>query len=122
MLLVRHLPPALGRACFIPRESRVSSVDWMPGGHRRGGRHLYGCHDVGLTPSKVFNYVKAKFATGADSWLVAYARIHGAIVVTNEQSALESKREVKLPDVYDQFEVPHNNIFAMLRVLNIRSD
>ena len=44
-------------------------------------------------------YVVDKFATGADGWLVAHARVHGATVVTNEQSAPDSKREIKLPDV-----------------------
>ena len=68
---------------------------------------------------KIFDYAKAKFATGADGWLVAYARVHGATVVTNEQSAPESRREIKLPDVCDQFEVQRDNIFAMLRALNI---
>ena len=36
------------------------------------------------TLERYFDYAKAKFATGADGWLVAYARVHGAIVVTNE--------------------------------------
>ena len=69
-----------------------------------------------------FDYAKAKFATGADGWLVAYARVHGATVVTNEQSAPESRKEVKLPDVCDQFEVQRDNTFAMLRALNVHFD
>ena len=69
-----------------------------------------------------FDYAKAKFATGADGWLVAYALVHDATVVTNEQSALDSKREVKLPDVCEQFEVQHKNTFAMLRTLNVCFD
>ena len=69
-----------------------------------------------------FALAKAKFATGADGWLVAYARVHGATVVTNEQSAPESKREIKLPDVCDQFKVQHENTFAMLRALNVCFD
>ena len=44
-----------------------------------------------------FDYAKAKFATGADGWLVAYARIHGAVIVTNEQPAPESKRRSSFP-------------------------
>jgi hypothetical protein len=60
---------------------------------------------------------KAKFATGADGWLVAYARVHGAVVVTNEQPAPESKTEIKLPDVCAQFEVPCKSVFTMLRDL-----
>jgi hypothetical protein len=48
----------------------------------------------------VLDAAKAKFATGADGWLVAYAAAHGVIVVTNEQAAPDSKREIKLPDVF----------------------
>ncbi len=68
--------------------------------------------------SNYFDYAKAKFATGADGWLAAYARIHGATVVTNEQSAPESRREIKLPDVCDHFEVPRSSLFSALRSLN----
>lgn len=32
-----------------------------------------------------FDRAKAKFATEADGWLVAYAKVHGVTVVTNEQ-------------------------------------
>lgn len=42
---------------------------------------------------RYFDIAKAKFATGADGWLVAYARVHGSTIVTNEQSAPESRRE-----------------------------
>jgi hypothetical protein len=69
-----------------------------------------------------FALAKAKFATGADGWLVAYAQVHGATVVTNEQSAPESRREIKLPDVCDQFKVDHKNTFDMLRELNVCFD
>ena len=71
---------------------------------------------------RYFDYAKAKFATGADGWLVAYAKVHGATVVTNEQSAPESRREIKLPDLCDQFGVSRANTFAMLRALNIQFD
>ena len=69
---------------------------------------------------KYFDHAKAKFATGADGWLVAHAQIYGQTVVTNEQSAPESRREIKLPDVCNQFGVEHCNTFAMLRALNVR--
>ena len=69
-----------------------------------------------------FDYAKAKFATGADGWLVAYAQVHGATVVTNEQSAPESRREIKLPDVCDQFRVRQDDIFDLLRSLNVHFD
>ena len=65
------------------------------------------------------DHAKARFAAGAGGWLVAYAEVHGAVVVTNEQSAPESRGEVKLPDVCDQFGVECENTFSMLRALDI---
>lgn len=65
---------------------------------------------------------KAKFATGADGWLVTHAKVHGGVVVTNEQPAPESKTEIKLPDVCSQFNVQYKNTFLMLRELGIRFD
>lgn len=66
------------------------------------------------------DFAKAKFATGADGWLVAYARVHNAIVVTNEERAPQSRREVKLPDVCDQFKVRYIDTFRMLKDLAVR--
>lgn len=63
------------------------------------------------------DHAKAKFATGADGWLVAYSQVHGATVVTNEQPAPASRKDVKLPDVCDEFRVPRENTFDMLRAL-----
>ncbi len=71
---------------------------------------------------RYFDLAKAKFAMGADGWLVAYARVHGSTVVTNEQSAPESRKEVKLPDVCDQFGVRRDHTFTMLRSLSIQFD
>ena len=34
--------------------------------------------------AQYFDNAKANFATGADGWLVAFARNHNAIIVTNE--------------------------------------
>ncbi len=69
-----------------------------------------------------FDHAKAKFATGADGWLVACAQVRGATVVTNEQPAPASRKDVKLPDVCDEFEVPRQNTFAMLRALGAQFD
>lgn len=63
---------------------------------------------------------KAKFATGADGWLVAYAKLHDAIVVTNEVGAPNAKSDIKLPDVCAQFGVPVMNTFSMLTELAVR--
>lgn len=63
---------------------------------------------------------KAKFATGADGWLVAFAIVHRAIVVTNERPAPECKNDIKLPDVCEQFGVEYRDTFRMVRDLAVR--
>lgn len=67
-----------------------------------------------------FDRAKAKFATEADGWLVAYAMIHDTIVVTNEQPRPESRNRVLLPDVCAQFNVTYKDTFFMLKDLAIR--
>lgn len=63
---------------------------------------------------------KAKFASGADGWLVAYCRVKGTTVVTNEQPAPDSKKEIKLPDVCNQFSTPYTDTFSMLQSLKLQ--
>mgnify|MGYP001006577166 FL=1 len=63
---------------------------------------------------------RAKFATGADGWLVAFASVRNAVVVTNEQPAPQSQGSIKLPDVCQAFNVVHENIFDMLRKLLVQ--
>lgn len=67
-----------------------------------------------------FDQAKAAFATKADGWLVAYAKVHGVCICTNEQPAPGSRKEVKLPDVCDQFGVMYEDTFAMLKALQVR--
>lgn len=67
-----------------------------------------------------FDQAKAKFATGADGWLVAYSMAHSTVVVTNEQPRPEARNAIKLPDVCDQFDVPYIDTFHMLRDLGVR--
>lgn len=65
---------------------------------------------------------KAKFATEADGWLVAYARVHKGVVVTNEQPRPDSKSRILLPDVCAQFKVDYHNTFTMLKELKVQFD
>ncbi len=65
---------------------------------------------------------KAKFATEADGWLVAYSMVHGAVVVTNEQPRPDSRNRVLLPDVCLPFKVATKNTFLMLKELAIKFD
>ena len=63
---------------------------------------------------------KAKFASGADGWLVAYAHIHENKLVTLEQPAPDSKNSIKIPDVCNQFGVQTRTPFSMLRSLKVK--
>ena len=63
---------------------------------------------------------KAEFATGADGWLVAYAKANSFTVATEEQPAPEAKRKVPIPNLCKAFNVPCCGTFAMLRVLGVR--
>ena len=65
---------------------------------------------------------KAKFATEADGWLVAYSMVHGTTVVTNEQPRPDSRSRVLLPDVCTQFKMPSKDTFTMLRSLAVKLD
>jgi hypothetical protein len=67
-----------------------------------------------------FDSAKAKFATGADGWLVAYAKVNGCIVVTLEESRPEARSQIKLPDVCFQFGVVPQDVFTMLRALSVQ--
>ena len=57
---------------------------------------------------------KAKFASGADGWMVAHGLVTGKIIVTNEQPRPESRNQIKLPDVCNAFSVHFEDTFAML--------
>ncbi|MCU7870345.1 MAG: DUF4411 family protein [Candidatus Thiodiazotropha sp. (ex Lucinoma borealis)] len=69
--------------------------------------------------TQFYDNAKAKFATGADGWLVAYARVYGLSVVTQEQPSPEARSIIKLPDVCDQFGVLYQDTFAMLKALGV---
>lgn len=69
-----------------------------------------------------FDRAKAKFATEADGWLVAYSMVNDTVVVTNEQPRPESRNRVLLPDVCGQFNVRYKDTFAMLRELAVQFD
>jgi hypothetical protein len=62
---------------------------------------------------------KQRFASGADPWLIAFARARRLTLVTYEVSAPESKALIKLPDVARAFSVTAIPPYVMLRRLEI---
>ena len=69
------------------------------------------------TQPQYFPGAQANFSSGTDAWLIAYAKEHSCILVTHEVSAKESRKEVKIPDVYDAFGVDYVDTFEMLEKL-----
>jgi hypothetical protein len=67
-----------------------------------------------------FDAAKADFASGADGWLVAYARANGCVVVTQEVLKPEVRRKVPIPNLCEAFDVRWVDTFTMLRNLGVR--
>lgn len=63
---------------------------------------------------------KRIFATNADGWLAAYAKVNKLAVVTHEKFNADKKVEVPLPNLCKQFGVESITTFEMLRRLNIK--
>ena len=62
---------------------------------------------------------KHEFASAADGWLAAHAKVHGAVLVTNEVFDANVRRRVPLPNLCKQFDVDYGNTIDMLRGLGV---
>ena len=60
---------------------------------------------------------KSDFAAGADGWLIAYAKVHGLVVATDEVPNPNIKRRIPIPNVCDAFGVRYEGTFDLLRAL-----
>jgi len=69
---------------------------------------------------QLMDAAKAEFASCADGWLVAYAKVHGLIVVTHEVFSPEACKRVLIPNVCKAFGVEYLNTWAMLRGLGAK--
>jgi hypothetical protein len=65
---------------------------------------------------------KAEASDKADTWLAAYARAKGQVLVTFEKPNPATKKKVPLPDLCDALGVENISLFEMLRELTIRFD
>lgn len=63
---------------------------------------------------------KAEFASVADGWIIAYAKVNGLAVVTHEEYAPYAQKRVPMPNVCVEFDVPYFNTFEMLDDLKIK--
>jgi hypothetical protein len=67
-----------------------------------------------------FDYAKASFASGADGWLVACAKVQNYVIVTHEQFLPDVKRKVPIPNVCREFGIVTTDTFMMLRALGVK--
>jgi len=61
-----------------------------------------------------------KFLASGDLRLIAHALVSGATVVTREQSAPESKQDIKIPDVCAPFGIVCVDPFTAYRAMGLR--
>lgn len=73
-----------------------------------------------MTQSQFSDAAKSEFASVADSWLVAYAKAFGCIVVTHETYSPNIKRKIPIPNACVALGITYINTFDMLRQLNIK--
>ena len=70
--------------------------------------------------TQFLDIAKADFASSADGWLVAYAKVNSYVVVTHETLAPDARRKVPIPNVCRAFKVLFVDTFEMLRMLGVR--
>jgi len=69
-----------------------------------------------------FELAKTDFAASADGWLIAFAKVNGYTVVTQEEHAPLVKNKVPIPNICIQFGVDFRDTFQMLKALKVRFD
>ncbi|MBI5407164.1 MAG: DUF4411 family protein [Nitrospirae bacterium] len=70
--------------------------------------------------SQFSDAAKSNFATIADGWLVAYAKVKSCILVTHELLDPNIRRKIPIPNVCQTFNVQFIDTFEMLRTLGVR--
>lgn len=70
---------------------------------------------AGLKPGSLEDFLQ-----GADPWLIAKAKVLGAVVVTHEVLVPESSKKIKIPNVCRKFGVEYMSTFQLLKVLKAR--
>lgn len=78
----------------------------------------YGPMMAWVTSKNYFPAAKTKFATDADGWLVATAKLASFCLVTHEVRQSGAKTRIPMPNVCEEFSVSYFNTFEMLRELS----
>lgn len=60
------------------------------------------------------------FLAGADPWIIAKAKVIGAMVVSHESRITQQGKKVKVPNTYQQYGVECISTFELLRKLKAK--
>ena len=63
---------------------------------------------------------RMEFASVADGWVMAYAKVNKLSVVTHEEFASQAQKKVPMPNVCLEFDIEYVNTFDMLKDLNVK--
>ena len=70
--------------------------------------------------SNVYNqHAKDVYADSADSWLCAHSKAYNYIIVTEERYRPNSKNNVKIPNVCEEFSIEYIDFLTFIRKLKI---
>ena len=69
---------------------------------------------------KYANHHARLFLDGADPWVIAHAKVQGAVVVTHEKLVNDESAKVKIHNVCVHFGVKYVDTYEMLRTLGAR--
>jgi hypothetical protein len=81
---------------------------------------IYGDIIGWVNEQKYKEAAKADFAKGADGWLIAFAKVYGRVLVTQEAYDPKILRKVPIPNVCRTFKVETIETFEMNRRLEIK--
>ena len=71
----------------------------------------------GYAEAQFVGAAKSEFASVADGWVLAFAKVNKLVVVTHEVYAPDAKRKVPMPNVCVEFDIEYVDTFTMLREL-----
>jgi len=99
-------------------------ADWVKA-RKGGGMFVEPDQEIQAVFGDIADYVMDNYAdhqarpflNGADPWIIAQAKVEGAVVVTHEKLVKHESAKVKIPNICVEFEVKYVHTYEMLRAL-----
>jgi len=99
-------------------------ADWVKD-RKDGGMFVEPDEEIQAVFANIADYVENKYANhqarpfldDADPWVIAQAKVEGAVVVTHEKLVNDESAKVKIPNICVHFGVNYVDTYKMLREL-----